>query len=167
MAEKFDIIERIGSLTNNARTTWITLLGALLFVGVTLLDVKHVDFHGVNRDTQLPLVNVSVPTLYFFYVAPILIAMIYGYFHLYLIRLFDELGAAQQTQYAKPLGQTISPWLISDAALWLRRRLRDDTCSKGRPVEGLSAVFNFGIVWLFGPLVLWYSWYISLAARDF
>ncbi|MDJ0638025.1 MAG: hypothetical protein QNJ20_04265 [Paracoccaceae bacterium] len=116
----FDPLPRIEALTRNARTTWFTLLGALLFVGVTLMGVEHIDFYGVDRNTQLPLVSVSVPTRLFFYAAPLLTAAVYIYFHLYLIRLFYELGAAEETVQGKPLGQIVSPWLVSDAALWLR-----------------------------------------------
>lgn len=75
-------------MTRNARTTWFTLLAALVFVGITLMAVAHIDFVcGVDRATQLPLVNVEVPTRYFFVAAPILVAASLGYFHRYLIRL--------------------------------------------------------------------------------
>ncbi len=88
-------VTRINALTQNARTTWFALLSVLLFVGVTLMGVQHIDFYGVDRATQLPLINVSVPTPLFFYAAPVLTASVYGYFHLYLIRLWDALGEAE------------------------------------------------------------------------
>lgn len=80
-------IDRINALTSNARNTWFALLGVLVFVSITLMGVEHIDFYGVDRATALPLVNVDVPTRYFFIAAPLLIAAIFGYFHLYLIRL--------------------------------------------------------------------------------
>lgn len=94
MADLPDDIARINALTTNARNTWFALLGVLVFVGITLMGVEHIDFYGVNRATQLPLVNVEVPTKFFFLAAPVLTAAIYGYFHLYLIRLWDALSEA-------------------------------------------------------------------------
>ena len=82
-----DHIDRIDALTRNARNTWFTLLAALVFVSVTLMGVEHIDFYGVDRATKLPVVGVDVPTRSFFFAAPILIAAIYGYFHLYLERV--------------------------------------------------------------------------------
>ncbi len=122
-------IARINALTTNARNTWFALLGVLVFVAITLAGVEHIDFYGVDRATKLPLVDVSVPTRYFFYAAPILTAAIFCYFHLYLIRLWDALGAARPKVNATWLGTAISPWLVTDAALHLRRRLRADNCT--------------------------------------
>ena len=72
-------VERINALSQNARSTWFALLSALLFVGVTLMGVEHIDFYGVDRATKLPLIDVSVPTPLFFYAAPLLTAAVYGY----------------------------------------------------------------------------------------
>ena len=54
-----------------ARTSWIALLGYLAFIGVTLLAVEDADFFVPSRQTQLSLVNVSIPTASFFIFAPI------------------------------------------------------------------------------------------------
>lgn len=85
-------LERIEAISQNARATWFALLGLLTFVMVTLLGVDDVDFFGYGRETQLPLVGVSVPTSLFFYAAPFLTAAVYAYFHFYLMKLWDALG---------------------------------------------------------------------------
>jgi len=138
MADLPDDIARINALTTNARTTWFVLLGVLVFVGITLMSVQHIDFYGVDRATKLPLVDVAVPTPFFFIAAPLLIAAVYGYFHLYLIRLWDALSAAAPRHEGRPLGDTIAPWLVTDAALHLRRWLRpgEPPCTTPRTLEG-------------------------------
>lgn len=73
--------------------TWFSLLGLLTFVLVTLLGVRDIDFFGYDRLTQLPLVNVRAPTALFFWAAPPLTTAIYAYFHFYLLKLGDVLGA--------------------------------------------------------------------------
>ncbi|WP_299409534.1 pentapeptide repeat-containing protein [uncultured Roseobacter sp.] len=162
-----DHLNRINALTSNARNTWFALLGALVFVGITLMGVEHIDFYGVNRATKLPLVNVEVPTRYFFLAAPILIAAIYGYFHLYLIRLWDALGAAPSRLNGIRLGDAISPWLVTDAALHYRRRLRDDNSTTPRTLEDSAMILNILLAWGFGVTILGMLWMQSVPARDF
>ena len=41
-AQKAAQIQRINELSNRARTAWFSLLGYLVFVGITLLGVKDV-----------------------------------------------------------------------------------------------------------------------------
>ncbi len=162
-----DHLDRINALTRNARNTWFGLLGALVFVGITLMSVEHIDFYGVDRATQLPLVNVEVPTFLFFAAAPLLLAAVYGYFHLYLIRLWDALGAAPTRIGGKKLGDAVTPWLVTDAALHFRRRLRGDSCTTPRTLEGGAMLLNFVLAWGFGLVILWFTWQLSMPARTF
>ncbi|MEM7439831.1 MAG: pentapeptide repeat-containing protein [Pseudomonadota bacterium] len=157
---------RIDALTKNARTTWFTLLGVLLFVEITLLGVRDIDFYGYDRSTQLPLLGVSIPTRFYFWTAPALMAATFIYFHLYLIRLWAALGAAEATVNGGPLGRAVTPWLITDAALWLRNWRRSDGCTDVRPLEGLAALLNFSLIWAFGFWVGAHAWWLSATARD-
>ncbi len=159
-------IDRINALTSNARSTWLGLFSVLVFAVVTLVRIEHIDFYGVDRGTQLPLVNITVPTYIFFYAAPILIFAIYGYLHLYLIRLWDALSVAPAWIGRTRLGDAVSPWLITDAALSLREILRRDGCAKRRETDYTSMILNFVISWLSGPFILGWIWCQSMPARD-
>jgi hypothetical protein len=77
-----------------ARTSWLALLGYLAFIGVTLLGVEDADFFVPARQTDLPLVNVAIPTFSFFLFAPILGAALYAYLHIHLLKLWDAIAAA-------------------------------------------------------------------------
>ncbi|MEM9910980.1 MAG: pentapeptide repeat-containing protein [Pseudomonadota bacterium] len=161
-----DHLKRINALTSNARQTWFALLAALVFVGITLMGVEHIDFYGVDRATTLPLVNVEVPTRLFFIAAPILIAAIYGYFHLYLIRLFDALGAAPIRVNKMRLGDAVAPWLVTDAAMDFRSEHRGDNSTRPRVLDRSSRYLNFLLVWVFGLILLGLLWWQAQAARD-
>ncbi len=161
-----DHLDRINALTSNARQTWFALLAALVFIGITLMGVEHIDFYGVDRATALPLVNIEVPTRYFFAAAPILIAAIYGYFHLYLIRLWDALGAAPARLNGIRLGDAIAPWLVTDAALDFRSEYRRDNSTRPRVLDRSSRYLNFLLAWVFGLILLALLWWQALAARD-
>ncbi|MEM9577160.1 MAG: pentapeptide repeat-containing protein [Pseudomonadota bacterium] len=162
-----DHLRRIDALTQNARSTWFALLAALVFVGITLMGVEHIDFYGVDRATSLPLVNFEVPTRYFFVAAPVLTAAVYSYFHLNLIRLWDALGAAPARVGGVRLGDAVSPWLVSDAALDVRARYRKDNSTRRRALEGPATLLNLVIGWGFGLIVLAFLWHLSLPARSF
>ena len=166
MPDTPDPVARINALTTNARNTWFVLLGVLVFVSITLMGVQHIDFYGVDRQTALPLVNVSVPTWLFFYAAPLLITAVYGYFHLYLIRLWDVLGVAKPDVAGTPLGDAITPWLVSDVALKLRAIKRDPNCITPRTMEVPNALWNTLFAWVAGPAVLGWLWWGSMPARD-
>ncbi|MBL3597996.1 pentapeptide repeat-containing protein [Rhodovulum sulfidophilum] len=160
-------VGRIDALTRNARNTWFALLGLLVFVGITLMSVEHIDFYGIDRATRLPLVNVDVPTRYFFVTAPILTAAFYIYFHLHLIRLWDALGAADSRIGGQPLGDAVMPWLVTDAALHLRNRWRADNCAAPHALDVPATFLNLLLTWGFGLIVLGWLWWLSMSARTF
>lgn len=161
-------IARINALTTIARNTWFLLLGVLVFVAIGLFGFEHIDFYGIDRITKVPLVNVDVPTRSFFIVAPTLTAAVYVYFHLYLIRLWDALGAAPPRVEEQRLGDAVSPWLVTDAALNLRTMLREEErCATPRTMEGPAMVLNMLLTWGFGVFVLGWLWWQSMTARDF
>ena len=111
-------IERINQVSAMARTSWIALLGYLAFIGVTLLGVEDADFFVPSRQTQLPLVNVSIPTASFFIFAPILAAALYIYLHIILLKLWDAIADANTPRIdGHPLGDHLNPWLVNDWAL--------------------------------------------------
>ncbi|MEO0829023.1 MAG: pentapeptide repeat-containing protein, partial [Pseudomonadota bacterium] len=159
-------IARINALTSNARSTWFALLTVLVFVGITLMGVEHIDFYGVDRSTQLPLLNIGVPTFLFFYAAPVLVAVLYGYFHLILIRLWDALSVAPKSFKGRRLGDAVNPWLVTDAALHLRARTRKDGCTTPRTLDRAGMWLNVGLAWIFGLFVLGAIWWTSMPARD-
>ena len=55
-------IDRINEISSYARTSWLGLMAYLAFVFITLLGVQDADFFVPARQTQLPLVNVAIPT---------------------------------------------------------------------------------------------------------
>lgn len=164
--QSLDPVERINAITRNARASWAGLVAVLLFVGVTLLGFEHIDFYGIDEQTTLPVVGVSVPTRFFFYAAPVLAAASYIYFHLYLLRLWSALATAPARIKGAPLSDATPVWLLIDAALWLRNLVRRDGSSGERALEGISALVNIALAWGFGLVVVGYAWWISATARD-
>ncbi|MEO1613738.1 MAG: hypothetical protein AAFU55_15495, partial [Pseudomonadota bacterium] len=156
-------LERIAAISAGARATWFALLGLLAFVMVTLLGVEDIDFFGYQRETQLPLIGVAVPTIFFFIAAPLLTAAVYSYFHFYLMKLWDALGRAPATIDGDALSDRIHPWLVADAALLLRRR---EGAHPDRALKWVSAITSAALTWGFGWIVLGYAWLRSFPAHS-
>lgn len=122
---QIDPIARIDALTATGRANWLALLAYLAFVLVTTLGVEDIDFFVDSRQTQLPLVNVSIPTFSFFVFAPILGAALYAYLHLHIRKVTEALAEAPPGP--PRLEERIRPWLLNDFVL--RQR-----CVQPRPL---------------------------------
>ena len=146
------MLAQIAEISKNARTTWFGLIFLLLYCSVTLLDIRDRDFLEFAAETQLPLLGIEVPVVGFFLSAPMLVLGIFAYFHVYLSKLWLELGSAPAKPNGVDLDRAIFPWLLSDAAL----RLRDDVPRRHFGATGwLSAIL---IGWVFGPIVMGAFW---------
>ena len=156
MNKRDDQITRINELSTLARTAWFTLLGYLVFVGITLLGVRDADFFVPSRQTDLPLVNVSIPTASFFWIAPILGAALYTHLHLFLIKLWDAHGEARTSD-----ADATHHWLVGDFVLI---RQGDEDASR-RPLAFLTDGITRLLVWAAGPFVLGYAWWRSMPAH--
>jgi len=146
-----------------ARTSWITLLAFLGFVGVTLLRVQDADFFVPTRQTQLPLVNVGIPTASFFIFAPILATALYVYLHIILLKLWDAIADIDAPEIdGQPLGESFVPWLLND---WALTKKGGDYVPP-RPLRSLGNWASFLLVWAAGPAVLVGFWWRSMPAHD-
>jgi uncharacterized protein YjbI with pentapeptide repeats len=151
------LIARIDELSGLARTAWFGLLAYLAFVGITLLGVTDADFFVPTRQTELPVVGVTIPTLSFFAFAPLLGAALYIYLHLNLIKLWDTLAASP----AAIDGEHMHAWLVNDFAL----ALRADGALRVRPMTTFARVVTLFLVWIAAPLVLLAFWWRSMPAH--
>lgn len=154
-------IKRIDELTKTARTSWFALLSYLAFVGVTLVGVKDADFFITERETALPLIGVSIPTFTFFWVAPVLGASLYVYFHVHLQKLWEAVAKVGPKVDFQPLSDHVSPWLVTDLGLnTYKGALRP------RPMSGLALGATLLLAYAAGPIVLGYFWWRSMPAHE-
>ena len=150
----------VTEVSKNARTTWFGLIALILFCGVTLLDVQDRDFFEYGASTQLPLINVSVPTINSFWAAPLLVTGLYTYLHLYLDKLWKALKPLKNEIGKKPVTLVVYPWLISDTALEMR-----DTVQRG-PYWFVTRFVTLCLCWLIGPVTMALFWIKSWAPHD-
>lgn len=157
-----DPIARIDALTATGRANWLGLLAYLSFALITTLGVEDVDFFVDSRQTQLPLVNVSIPTFSFFVFAPILGAALYAYLHLHIRKVTEALA---EVPPGPPLPEErIKPWLLNDFVL--RQRPDRDRAIRRRPLDALAGLTTWFLVWSLGPLVLGLMWVRTWPAHN-
>ena len=165
LSEPASPVPRINELAATGKTLWFGLLSYLTFVGVTLLGVTDADFFLVERKTQLPLINVSIPTLQFFIFAPALGAILYIYLHLHLLKLW-EAAALRRNAPAKigrrPLSDLLSPWLVNDLAL----SLRTDDALHRRPLNKMANAASVLLVFVLPIAVLAFFWWRSMPVHS-
>lgn len=156
-------LARINELSAVARTNWFALLGYIAFAGVTLLGVEDADFFIDSRQTQLPLVNVGIPTRELFLFGPLLGAALFVYLHLYLLKLWDSFAAVPPTVQGDPLALHVRPWLVNDFAL----RLKGASAVRPVPFALVSCVTTFLLVFASGPLIVLAFWVRYWPAHQF
>lgn len=147
-------VERINELSASAKTSWFALLGYFAFVGISLLGVEDADFFLASRQTDLPLVDLAIPTGQFFLFGPLLGTILYVYLHLYLLKLWEALAEAPARLDDQALSQKVAPWLINDLGLWLRF----DGAFRRRPMDWFANLFTFLLVFVSGPVVVGAFW---------
>ncbi|MGB0904796.1 MAG: pentapeptide repeat-containing protein, partial [Mangrovicoccus sp.] len=146
-------IDRINELTKAGRSVWFGLLAFLAFIGVTLLGVVDADFFLTERQTSLPLIGVEIPTVMFFTFAPVLAASFSTYLHINLIRSWRALSPyeAPPRHDNRPLSDAISPWLVSEYALYRRD---DGALGDTPPIAWLAFFVTRVLTFWATPLIL-------------
>ncbi len=150
-------IKRVNETTRASRGIWVGLLAYMAFVGVTLVGIEDVDFFVPERQTTLPLVNVTVPTFLFMAIAPCLGALIYVYLHMHLMKHWEALAKLPHRYEGHSASDRITPWLVSDFALAKPKTTH-------LPQDRLHTLCNWVniILVFFGtPAILFVFWYRS------
>ncbi len=154
-------IERINTLARVAQRSWFALLSYMAYVGITLMGVKDEDFFLIEKQTDLPLIGVTIPTFLFFAIAPPLGAALFMNLHLYLQKLWEALGDAPATWRNRPLSDLVSPWLVIDFALTRKAR-----ALRPRPMRWLVHLLGYMLVYIGAPFVLSFFWWRSMPAHN-
>ncbi|TPE51493.1 pentapeptide repeat-containing protein [Amaricoccus solimangrovi] len=170
MADPKSVPERITELTALAKGAWTSLLTAILFIGVTLVSLRHAEFLVAGENVTLPVISLSMPTRMFFFCAPVLLAVLYVNLHNHLRRLWKAFEIAPPDREGSPefgtkpyrLADDIPTWMGNDLALSMNA---GNTPHAEEWAGGRDLIASF-LIWWLAPAVLVYAWYRFLPARD-
>jgi hypothetical protein len=163
LRELFENLDVAKGVSANAQKLFIAMLAACLYSWLTIATTSDVNLI-VNRATSpLPIIGTSIPIVGFYFVAPLLLVVIYCYFHLYLQKLWDEMGSLPAIfPDGRPLQAKADPWLLSDLVRSHVSRLMRD-----RPfLSYLQKWISIALAWWVVPFTLTLFWGRYLRRHD-
>lgn len=110
-----------------------------------------------SESIRLPLIGMGMETVEFYYTAPFLLALLFGYFHLQMQRLWERLAMLPAIfPDGKPMDRKVYPWLVTGLARAHVKLLKE----KGHPTFFLlqrSVVIL--LVWVVVPVtIVYFTW---------
>jgi uncharacterized protein YjbI with pentapeptide repeats len=159
----FESLDVAKGISANAQKLFIAMLAACLYCWLTIATTSDVNLI-VNRATSpLPIIGTSIPIVGFYFIAPLLLVGIYFYFHLYLQKLWDEMGSLPAIfPDGRPLQAKADPWLLSDLVRSHVSRLMFD-----RPfLSYLQKWISIALAWWIVPFTLILFWGRYLRRHD-
>lgn len=162
------LIGRIDRLVEAGRATWFTFLAVLAFVSIAFLQLTPASFYGAGLGIELPLIGTEVPPHLFLTLAPALTALVYCYFHVSQLRLWDAFARLRRRQAGDAVSEHLPPWMILDAGLWLWSRATRRPGSRPlapRALAGVGESIVVLVAWVLPVVVVAAYWRMALAAR--
>lgn len=152
---RFDGLGHVAETSRNAATVFFGLLGACLYSCLTIATTTHAGLVIGTDDLTLPVIGAPIPTTEFYLAAPIMLLMMYVYFHLYLERLWVGLASLPAVfPDGKSLDEKAYPWICNAVARAHFRRLA--------PRRGMMTRLEYFVTvalgWFVVPATLAYFW---------
>ena len=104
IAEKADDLEAIKKAVDDAAAVsgglWLSYLFVLFYLAVAAGAVTHADLF-LENPVKLPFLNIELPLLAFFFLAPILFLIVHAYTLVHLVMLTEKAKRFHQALYAR------------------------------------------------------------------
>lgn len=142
--------------TRSAKKLFISVLAACGYAALAIA-LKT----GGSGNVVLPIIGLGMETQDFFLVTPGLLALLFGYFHLQMQRLWRELAQLPAIfPDGKPLDEKVHPWLITGLVQAHVKRLKERKSPPFFPLQRFVAVL---LAWGAVPTTLGYfAWMYPL-----
>jgi uncharacterized protein YjbI with pentapeptide repeats len=103
----------IQALTQQARRLFLLLLLGCVVAWLSIAATTDVMLLTNASIALLPQVNIPIPSLSFYKVMPVLLLLLFIYFHLHLQRLWEDMAVLPAIfPDGRPLDRTVYPWLL-------------------------------------------------------
>ena len=142
-------------MADNAQKLYILLLGACAYTILTIATTPDSKLITNSATAPLPIIQTPVPIAGFYWVAPVILAMMYFYFHLYLQRLWDALADLPAVfPDGISVANKVDPWLV----IGLIRRYVPRLASEHPTFSMLHTLVVVPSAWWAVPLTLSLLW---------
>jgi uncharacterized protein YjbI with pentapeptide repeats len=163
LSRQKDNIAQLSEISRNSRTHFFAIILACVYSFLTIATTTDAALLSNSSATPLPIIQVNVPIVWFYYFAPIILGVLFVYFHLYLERFWRCIARLPlRHPDGRGLDDYIYPWLISSA--FIRGEIRELTTH--RVSARLEALLSLLLSWWLVPIVLMFYWARYLVAHD-
>lgn len=140
--QEFAGLSTARATTQSAKKLFISVLVACAYAALAV-TLKT----GNTETIQLPIVGLSIGTGSFYFVTPVLLMLLFGYFHLQMQRLWREL-AQLPTIFpdGKPVDGKVHPWLVTTGLMRGHTRLLME--SRKEELSPLFVLLQYGVALL-------------------
>jgi len=154
--KNFAGLDTAKATTRSAKKLFISVLAACGYAALAIA-LKT----GGSGNVVLPIIGLGMETQDFFLVTPGLLALLFGYFHLQMQRLWGELAQLPAIfPDGKPLDEKVHPWLITGLVQAHVKRLKERKSPPFFPLQRFVAVL---LAWGAVPTTLGYfAWMYPL-----
>jgi uncharacterized protein YjbI with pentapeptide repeats len=156
-------IEQVDEGLKHVGKLYLTLLVACIFSILIVLATKDAQIVANAGEAKLPILDVQIPTVEFFVLAPLVILGTYATLHLHLLRTWETMGTLPAVfPDGSPIDRKIHPLLINSIVLAHWRQYRDYHPMLFRLHQRLS----FLTAYLVAPAALLLIWGRYLVKQD-
>jgi hypothetical protein len=154
--KNFAGLDTAKATTQSAKKLFISVLVACGYATLAIAPET-----GGSGNVVLPIIGLGMETQDFFLVTPGLLALLFGYFHLQMQRLWRELAQLPAIfPDGKPLDEKVHPWLITGLVQAHVKRLKERKSPPFFPLQRFVAVL---LAWGAVPTTLGYfAWMYPL-----
>jgi uncharacterized protein YjbI with pentapeptide repeats len=150
---KFPALEQVKAISADARKIFIGLLAACVYSWLVIGTTTDVALILNTASSPLPIINTPIPIADFYWVGPGLLAAVYCYLHLYLMRLWRALAVLPAIfPDGTALDDEVDPWLLTGL---VRNYM---PCAPARPLGYLENMVSVSLAWLLVPITLFFCW---------
>jgi uncharacterized protein YjbI with pentapeptide repeats len=111
----YDGLENVKNISESARKLFVAIFATCLYSWLAIASTTDLNLITNRASSPLPIIQTSIPIAGFYMVTPLILLCVYFYFHFYLQKLWEELGALPAVfTDGRPLHTKIDPWLLND-----------------------------------------------------
>ncbi len=161
--ESFGGVRQVEEISRPAKSIFLSLIGACLYAWLTIGASSDANLIVNAASAPLPIIQAPVPMVGFFIAGPAILFVLYLYLHLYLARLWRELGALPAIfPNGRQLDHSIFPWLLNCLAPWHIKKLNE----RRQPAHWLQVGLSVFAAWVMAPLTLLGFWARQIPRHD-
>ncbi|MEE9162651.1 MAG: pentapeptide repeat-containing protein, partial [Candidatus Neomarinimicrobiota bacterium] len=145
----------IEEASKNARKLFLAMLLGCVYGMLTIATTTDARLITNSASSPLPVIGAEIPIVGFYWVAPVLLAGLYIYFHLSMLRIWEGLAGLPAIFIdGISVDQKIYPWLLLGLVRRQFVRLRE----KPLPLGGVQFSISVLLAWWSVPLTLMLFW---------